>query len=81
MKERYNLPPDHLICGVVGSLQWTPRQQYCYGLELVEMLQYLRREDVSVLIVGDGDGRSILEERIPDASAGSHRVHRTGARR
>ena len=67
MKERYNLPPDHLICGVVGSLQWTPRQQYCYGLELVEMLQYLRREDVSVLIVGDGDGRSILEERIPDA--------------
>jgi glycosyltransferase involved in cell wall biosynthesis len=30
------------------------------------MLSYLTRRDVSVLIVGDGSGRSVLEERIPD---------------
>ena len=68
IKERYNLPPDHLVCGVVGSLKWTPRQQYCYGLELVEMLHYLDRKDVSVLIVGDGDGRSKLEARVPTST-------------
>lgn len=64
-KTSYGLNPDHLVCGMVGSLTWTPRQRYCYGLELVEMLPYLHREDVSVLIVGDGDGRKRLERRIP----------------
>jgi glycosyltransferase involved in cell wall biosynthesis len=46
-------------------LKWTERQQYCYGLELIEMLQYLQRPDVSVLIVGDGTGREILQDRVP----------------
>jgi len=64
-KERYNLPQEHIVCGVVGSLTWTPRQQYCYGLELIETLKRLKRSDISVLIVGDGDGRRILEERLP----------------
>jgi len=66
-KSQYGLDPDHLVCGVVGSLTWTPRQQYCYGLELVEMLPYVERPDLSVLIVGDGDGKARLEARIPDA--------------
>jgi len=61
----FGLPADHLVCGVVGSLQWTPRQRYCYGLELVEMMKYLERTDVSVLIVGDGTGRARLESRVP----------------
>lgn len=65
VRAEFGLPADHLVCGVVGSLTWTPRQQYCYGLELVEMLKYLHRRDVSVLIVGDGNGRSILQERVP----------------
>lgn len=64
-RAEFGLSPDHLVCGVVGSLQWTPRQQYCYGLELVEMLKYLTRTDVSVLIVGDGTGRARLEARVP----------------
>lgn len=67
LKARYGLDPNHVVCGVVGSLTWTPRQQYCYGLELVALLPYLQRPDVSVLIVGDGDGRPILEARVPDA--------------
>jgi glycosyltransferase involved in cell wall biosynthesis len=61
------LDPTHLVCGVVGSLNWTPRQQYCYGLELVGALPHLRRQDVSVVIVGDGDGRPRLEAIIPPA--------------
>lgn len=66
-KESYGLNPSHLICGVVGSLNWTPRQSYCYGLELVETIKRLTRPDVSLLIVGDGTGRSILGKRLPDA--------------
>ncbi len=67
MKERYGLSPGHIVCGVAGSLRWVHRQKYCYGLELVEMLRHLDRDDVSVLIVGDGDGRPILQERVPEA--------------
>lgn len=66
-KRKYGLDPTHLVCGVVGSLRWTPRQQYCYGLELVRMLPFLKRDDVSVLIVGDGDGRERLAQAVPTA--------------
>jgi glycosyltransferase involved in cell wall biosynthesis len=30
------------------------------------MLPYLNRQDVSILIVGDGDGREHLQRRVPD---------------
>ena len=61
----YGIAPDHLVCGIVGSLIWTPRQGYCYGLELVETLRFLTRTDVTMLVVGDGDGRAELERRVP----------------
>ncbi|NBB86143.1 MAG: glycosyltransferase [Bacteroidetes bacterium] len=64
-KRAIGFGPEDLVCGVVGSLTWSPRQQYCYGLELVSMLHYLTRRDVRVVIVGDGTGRDILEARIP----------------
>ena len=66
VKQSFGIDANHLVCGVVGSLIWTPRQSYCYGLELVETLKRLTRTDVSLLIVGDGTGKSILEGRIPD---------------
>jgi glycosyltransferase involved in cell wall biosynthesis len=75
-RETLGLGQAGLVSGVVGSLVWTPRQRYCYGLELVEMLRYLQRSDVSILIVGDGDARPILEQRIPAAMR--HRVRFTG---
>ena len=65
LRRRYGLTPSHLVCGVVGSIQWSKRQEYCYGLELVETLKHLRRPDVSLLIVGDGNGRAELERRVP----------------
>jgi glycosyltransferase involved in cell wall biosynthesis len=60
----------------VGSLNWTPRQQYCYGLELVEMLKHTQRDDVSILIVGDGSGKKRLESRVTPSIR--HRVSFTG---
>jgi glycosyltransferase involved in cell wall biosynthesis len=65
-KNRFGLDPTHIVCGVVGSLNWNPRQRYTYGLELVETLTRLSRQDVSLLIVGDGSGREPLVARIPD---------------
>ncbi len=75
-RQKWNIPASHLVCGVVGSLRWTPRQSYCYGLELLETLKRLRREDVTLLIVGDGDGRSRLEQALPAALR--HRAVFTG---
>jgi len=66
IRARYGIPASHLVCGVVGSLRWSQRQRYCYGLELIETLTHLRRTDITMLIVGDGEGRAILERRIPD---------------
>jgi glycosyltransferase involved in cell wall biosynthesis len=75
-RAKFGLEAEGLVCGVVGSLIWTRRQRYCYGLELVEMMRYLGRKDVSILIVGDGDARGILEQKMP--SALRHRIHFTG---
>jgi Glycosyl transferases group 1 len=66
-RARYHIPAEHLVCGVVGSLNWNAQQSYCYGLELIESLKRLKRTDVSMLIVGDGDGKSKLEAAIPEA--------------
>ena len=76
LKKEYGLNPDHLVAGVVGSLTWTERQQYCYGLELVELMKHVERDDVSVLIVGDGTGREVLEARVPASLR--HRIIFTG---
>lgn len=76
LKQSYGIPEDHLVCGVVGSLNWNELRQYCYGRELVESLKYLKRDDVSFLIVGDGTGRAKLEAAIPEDL--KHRVVFTG---
>jgi glycosyltransferase involved in cell wall biosynthesis len=65
IKRQYGIAPHHLVCGVVGSLTWNDRQQYCYGLELVEMISRSTRRDLSLLIVGDGTGLAELKSRVP----------------
>jgi hypothetical protein len=66
VRERLGIPPHHLVCGVVGSLKWSGRLGYCYGLELVETLKHLKRPDITMVIVGDGNGREELERRVPE---------------
>ena len=65
-RARLGLPTDGLVCGIVGSLTWTARQSYCYGLELIEALKLVKRSNLFVLIVGDGDGRRRLEAALPE---------------
>lgn len=60
------IPSDNLVIGIVGSLSWSNRYKYCYGRELVEAALLVKRPDVTFLIVGDGEGRARLEERVRD---------------
>jgi glycosyltransferase involved in cell wall biosynthesis len=57
-----NIPQNAIVFGLLGSLVWTESRRYCYGLELVQAARTLTREDVYVLIVGDGSGRGRLEQ-------------------
>jgi len=64
-RARFGIAPNQLVFGTVGSLAWSERQCYAYGLELIESLSRTTREDLTVMIVGDGDGRTRLESRVP----------------
>ncbi|MDX2257054.1 MAG: glycosyltransferase [Pseudanabaenaceae cyanobacterium bins.39] len=67
LRHQYGIPEDHLVCGVVGSLQWNSRHAYSYGYELVEVIKLLQRQDVTMLIVGDGNAKARLQALVPEA--------------
>jgi glycosyltransferase involved in cell wall biosynthesis len=62
IRKELGIKPDDLVFGLVGSLAWTKRVDYCYGLELVRALENTNRPKLKTLIVGDGPGRSRLEQ-------------------
>lgn len=62
VRRELGISADVLVFGLVGSLAWNERVRYCYGYELVQALVRVKRLDVRVLIVGDGDGRIRLEQ-------------------
>jgi hypothetical protein len=66
VRERYGIPADALVFGIVGSLAWNGHAGYCYGLELVRAMRRVKRSDVRVLVVGDGSGRPRLEDEAGD---------------
>ncbi len=66
-RQRYGIPENHLVCGVVGSLLWNNRQSYSYGYELIEALKLVKRDDITVLIVGDGSAKERLQSLVPEA--------------
>ncbi len=63
IRAAFGIPAHGLVVGIVGSLAWTKRVGYSYGLELVQALRRCERADAYALIVGDGDGRIRLEQR------------------
>jgi glycosyltransferase involved in cell wall biosynthesis len=66
VRQRLGIPADALVFGIVGSLDLTPRLDWCYGSELVRALKLTERSDLRVLIVGDGSGRARVEELAGD---------------
>jgi hypothetical protein len=76
IREKLGISDDTIVFGVIGSLQWNPRVEYCYGAELVQAVSRVSRPDVAVLIVGDGDGKVRLQDMA--RSGLGHRVFFTG---
>jgi len=62
VREKWGVPQNHLVVGLVGNLQWNANRHCCYGWDLVQALKRARRDDLSVLIVGDGSGLPKLQE-------------------
>src|SRR5450432_3198591 len=62
IRDALGIAPDSIVFGIVGSLAWSKRLNYCYGWELVRAALEARAPSVKVLIVGDGEGRAHLEE-------------------
>jgi hypothetical protein len=62
VRDRLGIADDTIVFGIVGSLNWTERVEYTYGAELVRALRRTSRQDILVLIVGDGSGLGHLEE-------------------
>jgi glycosyltransferase involved in cell wall biosynthesis len=77
VRTRLGVPDAAVVFGIVGSLVWTPRRNYCYGKELVAALRHCTRSDVRVLIVGDGTGFAELQSML--AEHPDDRVILTGA--
>lgn len=66
IRAEHGIPAGTLVFGIVGSLRWSNRVRYAYGLELVEAARDLRpAARVTVMVVGDGDGMA----RLRDAAA------------
>lgn len=67
VRRTLGIPENAIVFGIVGSLNWTPRYAYCYGLELVRAILRIDREDVCVLVVGDGKGMPRLRQLAGDS--------------
>ncbi len=54
---------NYLIVGLVGSMEWSERHQMCYGWDIVEAMAMLKDVPIAALLIGDGNGRVLLETR------------------
>jgi len=73
LKTELNLEKS-LIVGLVGKMSWSERHQMCYGWDVIEALGLLKDVPVKALLVGDGNGRSILESRAKQLGVASRVV-------
>lgn len=62
IRKQLGIPEDSLVFGLLGSIAWTQRFQYCYGYELLKAFHQTNRQDISILVVGDGSGLTYLQK-------------------
>jgi glycosyltransferase involved in cell wall biosynthesis len=65
---------NSLVVGLVGTMCWSERHQMCYGWDIIEALGLLKDLPIKALLVGDGDGRLILENRVKELNLGERVV-------
>lgn len=66
MRRQFGIPGDALVVGLLGALEWNARRGWCYGYDLVQAAHRLSREEVCVLVVGDGTGLPHLRAAAGD---------------
>jgi len=52
-----------LVMGLVGTMAWSTKHRMCYGWDVIEALGRLKDAPVKALLIGDGNGRNVLEAR------------------
>jgi glycosyltransferase involved in cell wall biosynthesis len=67
----------NFVVGMVGTMIWSQRHRMCYGWDVIEAVALLNDLPVKALLIGDGDGRRILEDRAKELGI-SDRVIFTG---
>lgn len=65
---------NSLVVGLLGTMSWSQKHQMCYGWDVLEALGMLKDEPIKALLVGDGDGRPILEHRAQELGIGDRVV-------
>lgn len=68
---------NNLVVGIVGTMIWSQRHRMCYGWDLIEALALLKDLPIKALLIGEGDGRQILEDRAKELGV-SNQVIFTG---
>ncbi len=75
LRRELGIPPDALVIGLAGSLDWNSRAGYCYGHELWRALEKVKNPNVVAIVVGGGSGlprlageRVILPGSVPRES-------------
>jgi glycosyltransferase involved in cell wall biosynthesis len=74
LRERWGVPKDGFVVGVVGSINLPNKDGYGYGTELVGVARLLPGDLFRFLVIGDGPGL----DRLRVAAAGDHRFVFTG---
>lgn len=77
LRARLGIPEDVLVCGVVGSITWSDRARFTYGLDLVEAIARDEAGSVHAMIVGDGTGIEVLRRRAAELDVAA-RLHLVG---
>jgi glycosyltransferase involved in cell wall biosynthesis len=57
------------VIGLIGSPVWVPARHTCYGWELVELIRLLKDQlarPIRGVLIGDGSGVPILEQRCQE---------------
>jgi Glycosyl transferases group 1 len=67
IRDKLDIPPKAIVYGLIGSLVWVEKLEYCYGVELVRARQQVDPDaDVYLIIGGDGTGTSHLQTLAGD---------------
>lgn len=66
VRERWGIREETIVFGLAGAIIWNKRRLYCYGLELVRAIRQTDRDDIAVVIIGDGTGMEVLRREAGD---------------